>query len=73
MKRILYIIIMCLPILCLSCKNHNYKINRSEILYTGSSYDVIKLNDSTALAIPGVNTQEGDKPYLINLKNIEIQ
>ena len=66
MKQIYYIFLSLLLLCFISCNKDN-----KPVLYAGHSYDIVQLNDSLAVIVPGLNSTGTEKPYLINLKDEE--
>lgn len=48
------------------CCNNNTSPNE---IYHGHRWDVIKVNDSTYMALPGVNADKKSQPVMFNTKN----
>jgi hypothetical protein len=59
-----------------SCRRHT-KLNNDdvypELIYQGKKYDLIQINDSMILLIPGTDASDNYIPHVVNLKKSELE
>lgn len=64
MKKLTTFLLALLALALTGCENGNRQPN---VLYCGSRWDVVRLNDSTVVLVPGLNAKSGLTPVVINL------
>jgi len=62
MKRVLFLAVIAVMA---SCGEPG-----GNVVYSGHKWDIVKLNDSTFLAVPGLNAKSDLKPVLLGLDQL---
>lgn len=59
---------VCVLFFC-SCNPENSSTEKEEKIYSGHKWDVVKVNDSIVICVPGLNADDECVPKVINTKN----
>jgi len=68
MKKLFGILLVL--VLFSSC-DRNYQEKEKKIIYSGHRWDIIKMNDSIYVALPGLNGDKKSIPVIFNINKIE--
>ena len=70
-KKIISIILFLIlvSLIFLSCRRNNLSEESGEVvIYKGQHWDVVKINDTMFMAIPGLNASKNLTPIMFNIK-----